>query len=230
MNCGSRFSNAATPRRRPRSRDSGGSRRPRGESLPPAGRASFAPAPAERRSRRATGPRSSARSRAQSRAAPPGAQFLDEPPLYAVCARESTGHVQELSTTGPTRRGRRCVPPPPEMSSEFGSRAGRAGALRRDPDVAAHRELEPASEAETVDPHCTAALSRPSGGEPLDSAREPPSSASSAAREARGLEMSAPATNALTRASEHDRAHAVVGVGRSISGLELLGGAGKRAR
>ena len=51
----------------------------------------------------------------------------------------------------PTRRGRRCVPPPPGKKPERDLRLAEFGTVHRDPDGARHRRLAAATERKAVD-------------------------------------------------------------------------------
>ena len=81
-----------------------------------------------------------------------GTTFSTSPHWYAVAAStKSPVRFSSSARPTPTIRGSRCVPPPPGMSPSLISGCPSCGVVGRDPDVAAHRQLEPAAEAEAVD-------------------------------------------------------------------------------
>ncbi len=205
MNCGSRFSrNAVTPSSpsslaRQRRKPSASRRRPSSSGRSRVVRAS------SRRTPTATGD-----CRAIVRRDPEGGVHelgtwhdpLDEPPLVrGAPVDEVTGHVEQHRSSRAHEPGEPLRPAASRDQPELDLRLAELRVLGRDADVAAHRELEPAAEAEAVDRRDER---RPRGVHPVRRASGSPArsrlSSVAASRCDGNSEMSAPATNARSPA------------------------------
>ena len=148
----------------------------------------------------------SARPASTPRATLPADDACDEPGRLRLARREEPpgeDHVHRHCLAD--ARASRCVPPAPGISAEIDLRLAELRGLGRDDQVAEHRELAAAAEAE---PDTAATIGLPISR--IESQRASRfvvvgSSASAARRP-----MSAPAANARSDAAEHDAANPVV--------------------